>query len=71
MTGFQVNCVLATASELRQYYAKLYKEFIRPIWPTSRVYHHAPINLRGDVESSPWFAMEFAARDRTRGLRGS
>lgn len=49
-----------------KHYAKLYKEFIRPIWPTARVFHHAPINLRGDVESSPWFAMEFATPDGTR-----
>ncbi len=53
--------------ERYQHYTKLYKEFIRPILPTSKVYHHAPISARGGVESSGFFAMEFAAPDRTRG----
>lgn len=53
--------------KLYRHYVKLYKEFIRPILPTSKVFHHAPISARGGVESSGFFAMEFAAPDRSRG----
>ena len=48
-------------------YAELYKNFIRPILPVAKVYHHEPVNSRGGVESSPWFAMQFMAPDRSRG----
>jgi hypothetical protein len=41
--------------------------FARNDWAAARVFHHAPINRRGDVESSPWFAMEFASPDQTKG----
>jgi alpha-galactosidase len=53
--------------ELFQHYAKIYKEFIRPILPTCKQYHHAPISNHGGVESSGWFAMEFAAPDGAKG----
>jgi alpha-galactosidase len=55
--------------EVRQrflHYADIYKNFIGPIVPTSKVYHHAPVNETGGVESGDWFAMEFAAPDRTK-----
>ena len=48
-------------------YAKLYKSFIRPLWPTCKMFHHEPITANGSVDSSPWFAVEFAAPDRSRG----
>lgn len=48
-------------------YGKIYKEFIRPILPTCKTYHHDPISDRSDVESSGWFAMEFAAPDGSKG----
>ena len=48
-------------------YAELYKNFIRPILPVAKVYHHEPVNSRAGVESSPWFAMQFMAPDRSRG----
>lgn len=48
-------------------YTRLYKEFIRPLLSTSKVYHHAPVNADGGVESGSWFAMEFAAPDKTKG----
>jgi alpha-galactosidase len=48
-------------------YSDLYKKFIRPILPTSKVYHHAPISADTGVESGGWFAMEFAAPDRSKG----
>ena len=48
-------------------YGRIYREFIRPLWPSCRMYHHAPVNAHGGVESSPWFAVEFAAPDQRRG----
>ena len=48
-------------------YARIYKEFIRPLLPTCRMHHHAPVSSRGGVESSGWFAVEFASPDRSRG----
>ena len=48
-------------------YVKIYKEFIRPILPTCKTYHHAPVSDRGGVESSGWFAMEFASPDGSKG----
>ena len=50
-----------------RHYANLYKTFIRPLWPTSRVFHHEPVNRSGGVESSPWFAMEFSSPDKRKG----
>jgi alpha-galactosidase len=58
------------APEIRQeylHYAEIYKTFIRPLLPTCKVYHHAPVSSTGGVESSPWFALEFASPDRTQG----
>jgi len=49
------------------HYAGIYKRFIRPLLPTCRMYHHEPVNSRGGIESSPWFAVEFASPDRTKG----
>jgi hypothetical protein len=53
------------ADKLAQYrrYAKLYQSFMRPMLGATKVYHHAPVNAEGGVESSDWFVMEFAARD--------
>jgi alpha-galactosidase len=48
------------------HYATLYKSFIRPLLPTCRVYHHAPVNDRDGVDTNPWFAMEFSSPDRQR-----
>jgi alpha-galactosidase len=48
------------------HYADLYKKFIRPMLPTCKVYHHAPVNEVGGVESGKWFATEFASPDRRR-----
>lgn len=49
------------------HYANLYKSFIRPLLPTCEVYHHAPVNGTGGVESGSWFAMEFTSPDRSKG----
>lgn len=46
---------------------QLYKNFIRPILPTSLVYHHAPMSAAGGVTSTPWFVMEFTSPDRNKG----
>ena len=45
------------------HYANLYKTFIRPALPSCKVYHFAPVNATGGVESGNWLAMEFAAPD--------
>ncbi|MFN8007211.1 MAG: alpha-galactosidase [Terriglobia bacterium] len=50
-----------------RYYADLYKKFIRPLFPSCKMYHHAPVTATGGVTSSPWFVMEFAAPDRSKG----
>ena len=49
------------------HYANLYKQFIRPLLATCKVYHHAPVNAHGGVESGNWFAMEFTSPDKTQG----
>jgi alpha-galactosidase len=49
------------------HYANLYKNFIRPMLPTCRVYHHAPVSATGGVESGNWFAMEFTSQDKSKG----
>lgn len=48
-------------------YADLYKSFMRPLLPTCRVFHHAPINSTGNWDTGDWFAMEYTAPDRSRG----
>ncbi len=48
-------------------YTAIYKTFIRPLLATCKVYHHAPVSDRGGVNSGGWFAMEYAAPDRTKG----
>jgi len=49
------------------HYNRLYKTFIRPLLSTCRVYHHAPVNATGGVESGDWLAMEFISPDRRKG----
>ncbi|MCH2597370.1 MAG: alpha-galactosidase [Pirellulales bacterium] len=48
-------------------YANLYKSFIRPLLSDVNVYHHAPVNETGGVESGDWFAMEFVSPTKQRG----
>ena len=48
-------------------YAKLYREFIRPLLPTCKMHHHAPISARGGVTANGWFAVEYASPDRAKG----
>ena len=49
------------------HFAEIYRSFIRPLLGTCRIYHHAPVNASGGVESGDWLAMEFTSRDKTRG----
>jgi alpha-galactosidase len=49
------------------HYAHVYKSFIRPLLPTCKMFHHAPVTATRGVDSGPWFAMEFAAPDRAKG----
>ncbi|MBI2843686.1 MAG: alpha-galactosidase [Armatimonadetes bacterium] len=69
-----VGMVAPSVEELSPYrrdrflhYAKIYKEFIRPALPTCKIFHHEPVNSRGGVLSSGWFAMEYATPDKTKG----
>lgn len=48
-------------------YAEVYKRFMKPLLPTCRMFHHAPADLSGGVDSSGWFAAEFAAPDGRKG----
>jgi alpha-galactosidase len=49
------------------HYANLYKNFMRPLLSVCKVYHHAPVNAEGGVDSGDWFAMEFISPDREKG----
>ena len=50
------------------HYVNLYKEFIRPIVATSRVFHHTGVaDMQGHAD---WCVMEFAAPDKLRGYAG-
>jgi alpha-galactosidase len=49
------------------HYTTLYKNMIRPMLPSLRVYHHAPVNAEGGVDSGDWFAMEFGSPDHQQG----
>lgn len=49
------------------HYDRIFKSFMRPILPVSQVYHHAPVNETGGVETGSWFAMEFASPDKKKG----
>ena len=58
-----------TPEEQKQFrrYSELYRNFIRPMIALTKVYHHAPVNAAGGVESGNWFAMEFTSPDKTKG----
>lgn len=47
---------------------RIYKEFVRPIHATSRIYHHTPV-VKG-FEPCGWGVLELASRDRTRAIAG-
>ncbi len=47
-------------------YARIYKDFIRPLLSAARVFHHAPVSAEGSWDSGLWLAMEFASPERTK-----
>ena len=47
---------------------RIYKEIVRPIHATSRIYHHTPV-VKG-FEPRGWGVLELASRDRTRAIAG-
>jgi len=61
----ELNPVLLERS---RHYAALYKDFIRPLLPVSRVFHHNP-SFAGSANpwADPWFAMEYASPDGQHG----
>lgn len=46
----------------------LYKNFIRPMLPSSRVYHHTPV--LPFAEAGDWCVLEYAASDKSRAYAG-
>jgi len=48
-------------------YAELFKTFIRPLLPTCKVYHHEPVNAKGNWDSGSWLVLEFMAPDAAKG----
>ncbi len=49
-------------------WVNLYKTFVRPLLPTSRMYHHTPEMIGLDPQG--WGVLELASSDRTRGICG-
>lgn len=54
--------------ELVRHSLSLYKEFIRPILPEARVYHHTPETRT--YRENDFVVLELASSDRTRGMVG-
>jgi alpha-galactosidase len=50
------------------HHVRLYKEFMRPILPTARVYHHTPVLPM--TELTGWCVLEYASPDAERGYAG-
>ena len=48
-------------------YAELFKTFMRPLLSTCKVYHHEPINAKGNWDSGFWLVLEFMAPDAAKG----
>lgn len=48
-------------------YARIYKDFMRPVLPKCLMFHHAPVSNQYGVSESPWFAVEFASPDGGKG----
>ncbi|MBI2843171.1 MAG: alpha-galactosidase, partial [Armatimonadetes bacterium] len=74
MTAHFLQGTAPTAEEMNPmtlerfvHYSNLYKSFIKPLLETCRMYHHAPACATGGVDSSPWFAVEYAAPDISKG----
>ncbi len=48
-------------------YGRIYKDFIRPVLPACKVYHHGPVDRMNGVNTGSWFAMEFASPSGDKG----
>lgn len=49
------------------HFINIYKNFIRPIFATCKVYNHAPITAYDGVDSDGWLVIEFGAENREKG----
>ena len=58
----------AAARERWRHAIQLYKQFVRPILPTSRLFHHTPIQRQ--YEAGEWVVLECADRDGARAFAG-
>jgi len=56
------------ARERIAHHIQLYKEFMRPILPTARMYHHTPVLPMTDLNG--WCVLEMVAQDCSRGYVG-
>ncbi len=54
--------------ERARHWTGLYKNFVRPIMNTGRIYHHTPVAAGPDPRG--WGILELDARDRSRGICG-
>lgn len=50
------------------HFVDLYRNFVSPFMPTSRIYHHTPVAAGPSPKG--WGVMELASRDRKRGICG-
>ncbi|MFA6109813.1 MAG: alpha-galactosidase [Candidatus Latescibacterota bacterium] len=51
-----------------RHFVRLYKEFVRPLMSTGRIYHHTP--AFSGPEPQGWGVLELASADRARGICG-
>ena len=63
--GSQANPIML---ERTKHWLEIYKGFVRPFMPTSRIYHHTPA-ITGP-EPRGWGVLELASADHTRGICG-
>ena len=69
-TGIVAPSVAELTPQRRErflHYTRIYREFVRPLLPTCKVYHHQPVDSRHGVTDGGWFVMEYAAPDRSKG----
>jgi alpha-galactosidase len=65
-TPFDVKDISQDLQNRFLHYSNIYKNFIRPVLPESKVYHHAPVSDIGSRDTGPWFAMEYTDQKATR-----
>ncbi|PKO22005.1 MAG: hypothetical protein CVU38_11640 [Chloroflexi bacterium HGW-Chloroflexi-1] len=52
------------------HYVNLYKEFVAPLLPTCKAYHHTPIVELDKAPKSDYCVLEYAAQDASRAIAG-